>query len=197
MKINLHKKGSLEYIVIDEMYSNKELAKIKKELYKLLPKANTVEVVESAIHDNGAYKKDCVSLWLDTYYSINRNESDILKLNRKLFSAKIISPPAKFNAFFKHIPYCTFDSTLINYYKSNEKYVSHTDNCILTALTLFELGTVKNGGISFTDYDEHIEFKDNRVVIFPGCVSHATGNILTEKNSYRVSMAQFLNYKII
>ena len=197
MKLKHYKKDALEYIVIDNLYNASELVAIKKELNELIPHLKSVEVIQSATNKDNEYSKDCLSLWLYKFYGQYREKSIILNLSKKIFSKEVTSFSANANAFFRHIEKSTTDSILLNVYKSGEKYLPHIDDAMISIITLFELGKVKNGGISFPDYDEHIEFKDNRAVIFPGCVSHATGNILTEKNSYRVSIAQFLNYKII
>jgi len=199
MKLKHYKKDALEYIVIDNLYTASELVAIKKEMNELIPHLKPVEIIESAGYydaKNKIYSKDCLSLLLDDFYTWDRDKSSILNLSRKIFSKEVTSFSTNANAFFGHIEKSTADFILLNMYKSGEKYLPHIDSAMISIITLFELGKVKNGGISFTDYDEHIEFKDNRAVIFPGCVSHATGNILTEKNSYRVSIAQFLNYKI-
>jgi hypothetical protein len=46
----------------------------------------------------------------------------------------------------------------------------------------------------FSMPDEKIEFKENRMILFPGCIPHETEKITTKPNSYRISMAQFINY---
>ena len=197
MILNSHKKDALEYIVIDNLYTASELIAIKKELSELIQHLQPVEIIKAA--DNGdvknkKYKKDCLSLWLDIFYAGDRDKSSILNLNRKIFSKKVTSFSTKVNAFFGHIDKCNTDFTLLNMYKSDEKYLAHIDSAMISVITLFELGKVLEGGLKFTDYDEHISFKDNRAIIFPGCVRHETKPIKLENDSYRVSLVQFLNY---
>jgi len=197
MILNAHKKDALEYIVIDNLYTAPELVTIKKELNGLIQHLQPVEITKAA-HDgdtkNKKYTKDCLSLWLDNFYTQNRDKSSILNLNRKIFSKKVTSFSTKVNAFFGHIGKCNTDFTLLNMYKSDEKYLAHTDSAMISVITLFELGKVLEGGLKFTDYDENILFKDNRAIIFPGCVRHETKSIKLENDSYRVSLVQFLNY---
>jgi len=197
MILNSHKKDALEYIVIDNLYTASELIAIKKELNELIPHLQPVEIIKSAYDGdskNKKYTKDCLSLWLDNFYVWDRSKSNILNFARKIFSKKVTSFSVKVNAFFGHIEKCNTDFTLLNMYKSDEKYLAHTDSAMISVITLFELGKVLEGGLKFTDYDEHISFKDNRAIIFPGCVKHETEPIKLENDSYRVSLVQFLNY---
>jgi hypothetical protein len=195
MILNSYKKNALDYIVIDDVYSEEELKLIKTELVALVPYLKPVDEIGSAIDENNLYKKDCMSIWADEFFRGNRDASNILKANKKLFCKEITCPAEKINAFFGHINNCNKDVTLINFYKSGEQYKSHSDNTIITAITLIEIGSIKGGGLIFTDFNEFITFKDNRMIIFPGCVNHKTESITTDINSYRVSISQFLNYQ--
>ena len=198
MILNSHKKDALEYIVIDDLYSEEELKLVKAELEELILHAHPVEKMDSAKNSvNKAYKKNCMSLWADEFYKENRDISNILKASRKLFCDEIASYAKKINAFYGHIKTCDEDYTLINFYKSGEQYKSHKDNSIFTAITLIEMGNINGGGLIFSDFNEFISFKDNRMIIFPGCVEHKTEAIITSADSYRVSIAQFMIYKTL
>lgn len=196
MKLNSFKKHALDYIVIDDVYTSKELKAIKTELKKLAPHALPVEKVVASVDENNEYKKDCLSLWADTFFQNDRDSSDILRITRKIFSDEITSYSKSVHASFNHIRECTADVTLLNYYKTGEQYKSHTDQASISILTFIELGKVEGGGLIFTDFNEFISFKDNRMVIFPGCVEHKTESIRTDLHGYRVSIAQFLNYRL-
>jgi hypothetical protein len=201
MILNSYKKDGLDYIVIDNLYTDSELNAIKRELNELIPRLKPVETVDSAYllesghSEEKIYIKDCLSIWLDDVYIWDRTRSNILNMSRKLFNNKeITSFCTKVNAFFGHMEQSNVDFTLLNMYKSGEKYLSHIDSSMISVITLFEVGKVLEGGIKFTDYDEHISFKDNRAIIFPGCVRHETEPIKLENDSYRASLVQFLNY---
>jgi hypothetical protein len=196
MILNSHKKDALDYIVIDNLYTASELVAIKKELNGLVQHLQPVEITKSANNKNKKYTKDCLSLWLDSFYVWDRTKSNILNFSKKIFSKEVVLFSTKVNAFFGHIEKCDADFTLLNMYKSGEKYLAHTDRAMISVITLFELGKVLEGGLKFTDYDEHIAFKDNRAIIFPGCVRHETTPIKLKNDSYRVSLVQFLNYDI-
>jgi len=197
MILNSHKKNSTEYIVIDNVYSEHELSLIKEELISLIPHLQPVEEVKSAYYKSKekGYKKNCFSLWIDEHYIGDRSKSNILTFNRKLFCGDITSFAENVNSFYGHLKYCTADSTLLNFYQTNERYESHTDKSIMSGITFIELGSVKGGGLIFTEENIKVEFKDNRMIIFAGCISHETEPIITTPNSYRVSIAQFTYYK--
>jgi hypothetical protein len=195
MILNSHKKDALEYIVIDDLYSEEELRLIKTELVELIPHLWPIEITRSATNEDNTYKKDCMAILADKFYEENRDTSNILKASRKLFCDEIASYAEKINAFYGHIKTCNEDYTLINFYKSGEQYKSHKDASIFTAITFIELGSINGGGLIFTDFNEHIPFKNNRMILFPGCVEHKTEVIITSVGSYRVSIAQFLNYR--
>jgi len=195
MDIQLLQKDNFQYVVIDDFYTPDELKLIKEELQELLPFAVESEKNDTAVDANGNLLKKALGLFLDNHYNSNRFESNILNLNRKIFFDEVVDECQKLNAFLSHIRYVTSDYTLINYYKNNEQYKPHRDDSILTAITFFSIGIFKKGQFTFPEYDIEIESKENRVVIFPGCIEHASLPIESEENNYRISMAQFLNYK--
>ena len=163
--------------------------------YSLMVHAEIPQTVGVAFDENGLPKKDTLGLFLDDYYNEDRNKSNILKLNRKIFSEDILNESLKLNAYFNHIKQCNSDSTLVNYYMNGTNYSSHLDGSCLTCVTFFSLGNFKGGNFCFTDYDIEIEFKENRTVIFPGCIKHEAKPIIAEDDNYRISIAQFLNYR--
>lgn len=195
MDIQLLQKDNFQYVVIDDFYTPDELKLIKEELQELLTFAVEARENDTAVDANGNLLKNALGLFLDNHYNSNRFESNILNLNRKIFLDEVVDECKKLNAFLFHIRGANSDYTLINYYKNNEQYKPHRDKSILTAITFFSLGTFKKGQFTFPEYDIEIESKENRVVIFPGCIEHASLPIESEENNYRISMAQFLNYK--
>jgi hypothetical protein len=134
-------------------------------------------------------------MFLDDFYGIERTKSNILQVNRKIFSDELIEKLVSFSAYFRHLKNCKVDYTLLNYYKDSEHYLPHHDESILSAITTFQIGDFKGGDFCFTDYNEIISYKENRCIIFAGCINHEAKPIIADKNSRRISMAQFMNYK--
>ena len=185
---------NLTYLVVDDLYEPSELLQIKAELQELLPYAQSPEQTYSAKNEKGNPIKTGTGISLDEHYN-DRTKSAILNLNRKLFCKEILVKGVELNQFFYTIRMCNTDTTLINYYKSNEEYKRHRDTSALTAITFFALGEISGGDLEFPEVETVVPFRENRVVIFPGCALHAAKPTVAQENSYRVSMAQFLNYK--
>jgi len=138
--------------------------------------------------------KNAHGLFLDEHYQ-DRNSSDILRLNRKLFCEELVVKATEFNQYFYTIRTCDFDATLVNFYGAGEEYKPHMDHNPITAITFFSLGEIEGGDFEFPEVNEIVPFKENRMVIFPGCAQHAAKQTQAKPGNYRVSMAQFLNYR--
>jgi len=191
---------ALNIIVIDNFYENDELALIKKELYELIPHLKTSDKVPSAYKVNKEtgkikYKKNCLSLWVDDFYKNDINKSNILKLNKKIFSSEVSEFAKNVHSIYSYINESQSRQTLLNYYKNAEHYGAHRDISIISVISFFELGMVKSGGLIFPQDQLKVNFKDNRTIIFPSSMLHETESIKVNDNSYRVSMAQFLGRK--
>jgi hypothetical protein len=193
MQITLNQVKNLSYVVVDDMYLPEETAKIKAELHKLKPYAQISTATQVAIA-NGVPQKNAKGMFLDDYYG-DRSNSDILCLNRKLFCDELVTKATEFNQYFFTIATCNFDKTLVNFYGESEEYKRHRDNSCLTALTFFSLGDVEGGDLEFPEANVVVPFKENRMVIFSGCTEHAAKKTSAKPGNYRVSIAQFLNYR--
>jgi hypothetical protein len=185
---------NLTYLVVDDLYEPGELLQIKAELNKLLPYVQNPEQTCNAKDEKGNLNKTGTGIFLDEHYN-DRAESAILNLNRKLFCEEIVVKGTELNQFFYAIRMCNSDNTLINYYKSGGEYKQHRDSSVITAVTFFALGEISGGDLEFPEIETVVSFKENRAVIFPGCVLHAAKPVITQENGYRVSMAQILNYR--
>ena len=196
MQINHVRKDNLEYFVIDNVYLDEEIKQIKKELNKVeksavLPGQN----VSTAYDKNNQYLKNNKSIFLDSLYEGKREKSKILTVIRKLFNKEITEFIETKNAYYAALRFSNRDTTLVNYYYQNEQYKAHRDTTVLTAITLIGHGEFTGGEFCFPEFNESILFKENRLIIFPGCVLHEAKPIKEiTKNACRISIAQFINY---
>jgi hypothetical protein len=182
------------YIVIDDMYTDEELELIWREIDFLTPKLKSPEETGSAIDvELNDYKKKASALFLDAVYS-QREVSDILTLNRKLFSDEIITAGKSLHPIYGFMDLCNHDTTLLNRYVDGGYYAPHRDVAVLTAVTFFIDGVGFTGGdFQFTDYNYSVEQKNNRTIIFPSPARHAVSKIKVPENGKgRYSMAQFI-----
>lgn len=193
MKLEYIKRGALEYALIRDVYSAGEVVKIKQEIVALRHKArvNSTGPAQDLLGRSLNYAD---SMWVDIEYE-DREKSNILTLNRKLFTSDISEQLAQHSAYFAHIRHSTRDSTLLNFYTSGAEYKKHRDQSIFTALTFFRFGDFTGGQLEFSDFDEWVEPEENTMVIFAGCIKHHAHKVNAEsEHCFRASMAQFINY---
>lgn len=192
MNINAHNNGPLCYAVIDGMYSQDEMLIVQKEIEFLELNKQDPTQTKSAMANNEPLKHGD-GIFLDKVYN-ERSFSPLLQLNRRLFDEQVVNHLRKFNCFYDHIRTCNNDNTLINFYGNKNFYKPHRDLSVITALTFFKIGSFEGGAFEFPEHEVEIEPVCGRVVIFPGCVVHAARPVVADEGSYRVTMAQFLNY---
>lgn len=189
MNIQLVEKSSLRYVLIDDFYDKEELRLVKEELVAFEPYGLQAEAV------GGTELKSGSGLFLDSIFSRNRSKSKILTANRKLFCQEIYVEAIKLDASFGQLLNCNKDATLVNYYRNNEEYKPHRDKVALTAVTFFNIGLFTGGDFNFPEYNELIQFKENRLVLFSSCVLHQALPIKADNDSCRISITQFLQFQ--
>lgn len=170
-------KEPFEYIIIDNTYTEEELKLIFLEL-DFLTLSNYLfgpDFTNSAKWGDGTLKKRNQGLFLDNIY-VNRNSSNILKINRKIYQITCNEPSVILN-FLKD---CNCDMTLISYYENEDYYESHKDASILTAFTyLYKNPKSFNGGdLVLTDYGIVFEPCFNRTYIMPSVVDHEVTKVI-------------------
>lgn len=193
MKINTIKKGILSYVIIDNFFDDFEAIAIRQECLDLQNELKSPKEVFSAT-DNGIPLKTSKGLFLHNFFKAELH-SAILTFYRKLFCDDIYKEIEKEDVNFRHLRYSTKDTTLLNIYKNNEEYNAHTDNSVLTAITMFKIGEFTGGELVFPDFDEVVEFKENRLVLFPGCLLHKANPIKSENDGMRITIVKFISYK--
>jgi len=160
-----------EYIIIDETYTEEELKLIFLELDFWAMSNNLVgpEHTGTARWNDGTPKKKNKGVFLDDVY-INRNYSNILKLNRKIYQIQLEQPSVILN-FLKESKQ---DTTLVSYYENESCYSSHKDSSVLTAMTYLYKQPKKfeGGNLILIDYGYQFEPWFNRTYIMPGVVEH-------------------------
>jgi len=190
----------IPYIVIDEYYNDSELDLIWEELefFTYSHKLKDPETTQEAYH--GAKKNS--GLFLDQVWSGQRELSNILTINRKIFNELDILRQNP-SWFFKHFE-CTSDTTLLSYYEDGGYYKPHRDNFAVTMLSWFykKPKVFEGGNLRFhmgSDFEE-ITVVNNRTVIFPSCLIHSVTPIFMEDQYQRQKLGrycltQFLRYQ--
>jgi len=190
--------------IIDDMYTGAELNLIWEELRFLTSPKRLLGAAETkaATDESGKYKKTANGVFLDSFYT-DRNYSNILGINRKLFADEIVQHALRLSIFYGLLTQINSDFTLINYYDDNQTYKAHTDITVFTAITMFYQEPVQfaGGDLEFPELSLKVEKRNNRMVMFPGSLQHAVTPVTMQNNhppfsGYgRYAMAQFLHIR--
>lgn len=188
------------HLIVENMYNEEELKLIWEELEFLNKpgKLKDPENFRAAPDPNGGYKTKSKALILDDVY-IDRNISNILNINRKLFNySQIYSNLSPYHSKFN---FCNYDITKIRYYSDGEYYDPHMDvNFDTIACTYFYKEPKKffGGDLFFPQFNYNVECKNNLCIIFPSYFMHEVKQIKILNSDYnygfgRYCMSQFTN----
>jgi hypothetical protein len=194
-------KNGVDLLIVDNMYTQDELNVMTTEMEFLTSPFRMFgpDRTGTAIDENGAIMKKNLGVFLDSFYC-NRGSSDILRINRKLFSSEIMDAFAEIHPSYDLIRKSNYNTTLVSYYEESDHYKPHADVSVFSAVTWFfkEPRSFTGGEFIFTDHKLNIEIKNNRMVLFPGSYVHEVlpikmNNGYTPLNGDgRYSMTQFL-----
>ena len=198
IKVTVHTEP-FHYIVVENLWTEQE----RKEMFdEMLYLENTgifkpPEETGSATYvDSGKVIKKNSGMFIDEVF-YNRDCSDILKHNRKLFKV-FENKKVKDSWYFDGLNFNS-DSTLVSYYEDACYYKSHTDKVVVTSVSWFfkEPRKFVGGEITFTDYDLTFRVTNDLTILFPSNIRHEVSEISIDdedkgKQNGRFCMSQFL-----
>lgn len=191
----------IPYIIIDDFYTVEEQNEMMMELDYLTEPRRLIPPFEdnSSAGSMDEQLKNVPCQYLDTFYA-NRAHSSILQITEKLFmnDGQLINdhPHWAFN-----ISEINLHWTHILYYEEEQEYKPHWDSARFTALTYFynEPKQFSGGDLRFDDYDIEIECINNRVIIFPSILRHASTPVRMVEHSPgkhgKFCITQFLDHR--
>ena len=194
------KVNDLPFLWVRDVYNKDQLTDIFEELDFLLG----IERYKDPEHPDGpetAYDPEgnvLISgkgMHLDVVYK-DRSESNILKVNRKLFSEETTTLLESYHSFFRYVRRSNTDNTKLHYYTDGDYYKSHFDDCVVTAISFF-YNEPKGyaGGDLLLEHTLTIPCLNNSMVVFPSIMWHEVTPIVMSNfspNMGRYSMTQFL-----
>ena len=172
------------HLIVDNFYDDEELELIWEELKfytkpgKLLEAKDFGGVVEKTNHR---------ALQLDVIYDGYRDLSNILTVNRKLFTSKILDVFAEIHESCWIAPMCDYDITKIRYYHDKEYYEAHTDKSFqFLAFSYFYKEPKKfiGGELFFPKHNYELTCENNSIIILPGWVKHGVKEIKIGDSNY-------------
>jgi hypothetical protein len=120
-------------------------------------------------------------VFLDTLYGQNRHFSNILTINRKIFT---ILDFLKDNPFSEYLLYCNYDQTMISYYEDQAHYDKHFDSFVISSVTTFWKNPKQfvGGELKFSEFNYIPKMFHNTMIIFPSFVMHEVTKVSLKNN---------------
>jgi Rps23 Pro-64 3,4-dihydroxylase Tpa1-like proline 4-hydroxylase len=194
------------HAIIRDFYTEDELSLIWRELEFLnspnkLVSSEFLGTAKDPISQ--MFKSTSYGLGLDEAYP-NRNISDILTINRKVFNKELTEKFASLHPLMGHIKQINLDFTKIRYYEDGQYYNPHHDIARFTASSYFfkEPRSFTGGDLHFPEFNYTITIENNMLVFFVGSILHTSTPLkmknpilpFLKKNGYgKYVMTQFLD----
>ena len=206
MLLTCHQISNLPVVVIDDFYNETSCEKIWQELIFLNTAPSKFKSAEetgsafSIVNDKKIYSKENMGIFLDEVY-IDRNTSNILTENRKLFSRELLNELSKHHIIFRYLETSNTDTTIIQYYENGSYYKEHIDHCAITAVCCFyKLPRAFTGGELIFENTLTIDCLHNRMIIFPSILKHSVEEVVTNdamigNNFGRYSISQLVGVR--
>ena len=172
------------HLIVNNFYNDEELELIWEELKfytkpgKLLEAKDFGGVVEKTNHR---------ALQLDVIYDGYRDLSNILTVNRKLFTSKILDVFAEIHESCWIAPMSDYDITKVRYYHDKEYYEAHTDKSFqFLAFSYFYKEPKKfiGGELFFPKHNYELTCENNSIIILPGWVKHGVKEVKIDDSNY-------------
>lgn len=186
-------------MIIENFYNESELEHVWEELNFLTKPGKLMDAKD---YGGVIGSTNAKALVLDDIYE-NRQISNILTVNRKLFTSGVIDNFSEIHPCCKIAKWSNWDITKVRYYHDGEFYDPHTDKDFqFLAFSYFykEPKKFSGGDLIFPEYDFEISCDNNSMVIFPGWVEHGVRKVTIKDSEYyegngRYSITSFFGNK--
>jgi hypothetical protein len=182
----------IDAIVIDNFYSENQLKEIMIEL-KWLTKKDILlgpEQLHTAETITGGYAAKKNGVFLETVFA-NWQHSALIKHAMANFTKEDVKKTIQeYNSLYRLIYSCDTRAHLLSYYENGGFYAGHSDATVFTILNWFSTLPQQFTGGNMTLFSSNssavadIEFKNNRVLIIPGCAVHEVKEIKSNVEEY-------------
>ena len=171
------------YIVIDDWLDIETNQTVLKEINRLIPYLKDSKVGADGGSYIADYFKKSKNLWLYLHYKLNPNSVNLTEIFEKHLWAnemRDLFRSTRDNSFITSM-YTNHSEILLSKYENGDHYNWHRDYCpLLTANYMIARDPLKFSGGNFLlgDWDTKevkstVEFKNNRLIIFPSRVFHS------------------------
>lgn len=175
-------KDPFTFLVIDDWLDQNLNKEFQDEISRLIPFMKDSKVGSDSGSHIAEYYKKSKNLWLYLHYKLNPNKTNLAELFEKnLWSSnmKDIFKSTNDNIFLSSL-YTNHSEILLSKYEQGDHYDWHRDYCPLLTMNYMiakEPLKFKGGSFLFGSWEDQqithsIEFRNNRLVVFPSRVFH-------------------------
>lgn len=176
---------NIKPIIIDNWYTKKELKNIIKELDYYQSAINLENASENCAKEFDTKKPLASShrIYPEKYFTMDsRNVSFVLRYIDKFRDVNFHKYIENVSNVYDSFKLTNKDTTMISYYENSDYYKKHLDISMFTVLIWVnkEKKRFKGGDLILPDLKKTIEYKNNRLVLFPSFVYHEVTQVKTE-----------------
>ena len=173
------------YLMIDDFYSKDEETLIWEELtfhknnFKVDHKRNGDGVARD---ENNKPLANATRLYLDDTYVDKRQDSNILNLYTKIISPEVKEAYRQTTPSWRLFEITNQDCSQVSYYENEGDYKEHYDKFMHSCLIWFYKKPKRftGGNLTFTQSQQTVECKHNRMILFPSYYLHAVDKVSME-----------------
>ena len=166
----------IPFVVVDNFFAGHEKKKLQRELEFVRPHMSSPGTdIKGAHYPDGTSMKHNRSLFLHDFFA-DPNKSTVYNLTRQYYDPVFVSKicegfwPAK---YLQELPNFVADRIQVLYYEQSNTYDTHVDQAFLTCLYWTHKSPKKfKGGDIVLGEETLVEFKDNRLLVFPSPTKH-------------------------
>ena len=184
------------FLVVDNFYNKEEQNSIWTELD--LHKENFI--VDEGIANRGVAKNNngkpianLSRIYLDELYENKRERSSILHCYQKLFTREIINKYKEKTLAARTYDITNTDWSQVSYYENNNNYDKHYDEFMHSVLIWFYRKPKRfaGGDLIFTDLNETVKCKHNRMILFPSYYYHKVNKVIMKEQYKNKGLGRF------
>ena len=184
------------FLVVDNFYNKEEQDFIWTELDSHKENFVVDEGTANrgvATNHNGKSIANLSRIYLDELYENKRERSSILHCYQKLFTREIINKYKEKTLAARTYATTNTDWSQVSYYENNNNYDKHFDEFMHSVLIWFYRKPKRfdGGDLIFTDLNETVKCKHNRMILFPSYYYHKVNKVIMKEQYKNKGLGRF------
>jgi hypothetical protein len=180
------------YLIVDNFYNEDEYNSVFNELESFQDILENDDSPELQKELNGVINK--TRIYLDKTYLNRREQSVILSIDvDKICTDKIMEAYDETTPASVTFRCTNSDWTQVSYYEGGDTYLRHYDSVMHTCLIYInkEPKRFTGGNLKFTKSNQVVEFKNNRLVIFPSYYIHEVDEVIMDEKDLNKGLGRY------